>query len=126
VSAIYKMSLAIRALGSDCETPISDDDVSELAESDLPTYTVLLPLYKEGQMLHGLIAAVESIDYPKYKLDVKLLMEEDDLETQEAADRESLPDYFQKLVVQRGRHRGKPRACNYGLLYAKGAFCVIF
>jgi cellulose synthase/poly-beta-1,6-N-acetylglucosamine synthase-like glycosyltransferase len=126
ISALYKTGLALRALAGSCETPVSEEEVRQLADRDLPRYTILLPLYQEANMLHDLISGLEALDYPKQNLDVKLLLEEDDSETQEAADNEVLPPYFQKLIVPRGGPRGKPRACNYGLLYAKGEYCVIF
>lgn len=126
ISALYKTGLALRGLGGSCETPVSEEEVGQIADRDLPHYTILLPLYQEANMLHDLITGLEALDYPKQKLDVKLLLEEDDRETREAADNEVLPPYLQKLIVPRGGPRGKPRACNYGLLYAKGEYCVIF
>lgn len=126
IAALYKTALALRALAGSCETPVSEEEVRQIADSDLPRYTILLPVYQEANVLHELISALEALDYPKQKLDVKLLLEEDDSETQEAADNEALPPYFQKLIVPRGGPRGKPRACNYGLHYAKGEYCVIF
>ena len=126
ISAFFKSALALRALSGPCETPVSREEVKETNDADLPCYTVLLPLYREANMLPDLIAAIQRLDYPKTKLDVKLLLEEDDTQTRAAADDLQLPHYFQKLIVPRGKPKGKPRACNYGLLYAKGEYCVIY
>jgi len=126
ISALYKSGLVLLQIAKPRETPISDDEVRELVDEDLPCYTILVPLYQEANVLHGLIAGLEALDYPKQKLDIKLLLEEDDTETREAVDREALPLHFQKLIVPRDGPRGKPRACNYGLRQAKGEYCVIF
>ena len=126
IVALYKTGLALRAIAGSCETPVSDEEVKQIADRDLPRYTILVPLYHEANVLHDLITGLEALDYPKQKLDIKLLLEEDDSETQEAADNEALPPYFQKLIVPRDGPRGKPRACNYGLRHAKGEYCVIF
>ena len=126
ISVLYKTGLALRAIAGSCETPVSEEELRRIANRNLPLYTILVPLYQEANVLHDLISALEALDYPKQKLDIKLLLEEDDSETQEAADNETLPPYVQKLIVPGGTPRGKPRACNYGLLYAKGEYCVIF
>ena len=57
---------------------------------------------------------------------MKLLLEEDDIETIEAARAFNLPAYFDLTVVPNGLPKGKPKACNYGLLHARGEYVVIF
>jgi glycosyltransferase XagB len=97
-----------------------------MADSELPVYTILLPVFRETSVLRQLVAGIEALDYPKSLLDVKLLLEEDDVETRQAADALGLPAYFDVLVVPDVGPRGKPRACNYGLHRAKGEYLVIF
>jgi len=99
---------------------------ARMADAELPMYTILLPVFRETSVLRQLVRGIESLDYPKSLLDVKLLLEEDDTETREAAARLALPDYFDVLVVPDVGPRGKPRACNYGLFRAKGKYLVIF
>ena len=126
IAGLYKAFLVLAALSRACEIPTPAEEVVELDEMALPVYTILLPVYREGNMLSGLIDSIEHLDYPKSKLAVKLLLEEDDRETRWAAEALSLPSYIQKLLVPEGQPKGKPRACNYGLLYARGYYCVIF
>jgi cellulose synthase/poly-beta-1,6-N-acetylglucosamine synthase-like glycosyltransferase len=76
--------------------------------------------------LRQLVAGIEALDYPKHLLDVKLLIEDDDDETREAAAGLRLPSYFDVLIVPDVGPRGKPRACNYGLFRANGDYLVIF
>ena len=121
ISALYKTGLALRALAGSCETAVSDEEVERIADEDLPRYTILLPLYQEANMLHDLVSALEALDYPKQNLDVKLLLEEDDSETQEAANNEALPPYFQKLIVPRGGPRGKPRHATTGFFMRRAS-----
>ncbi len=97
-----------------------------IADADLPVYTILLPVFRETSVLRQLVAGIEALDYPKALLDVKLLLEEDDTETRDAAALIGLPACFEVLVVPDRGPRGKPRACNYGLLRAKGEYLVIF
>jgi glycosyltransferase XagB len=97
-----------------------------IADQDLPVYTILLPVFRERAVLRQLVAGIDALDYPKARLDVKLLVEEDDVETRTAVEELALPGYFDVLVVPDVGPRGKPRACNYGLFRAKGEYLVIF
>ena len=92
----------------------------------LPIYTLLVPLYKETAVLPQLIKALEELDYPKAKLDVKLLLEEVDRETIHAVNAMNLPPYFHVVIVPDGQPRTKPKALNYGLLLAEGDFVGIY
>ncbi|RLI47294.1 hypothetical protein DRO61_08060, partial [Candidatus Bathyarchaeota archaeon] len=62
-------------------TFVSDSDVEKLKDESLPTYTILVPLYKESKVLSQIMGNIYKIDYPKDKLDVKILFEENDEET---------------------------------------------
>ncbi|MFN8540266.1 MAG: glycosyltransferase [Thermomicrobiales bacterium] len=97
-----------------------------VADALLPVYTILVPLYKEAAVLRQLTDAIQRLDWPKEKLDVRLLLEEDDDETIAAARAAQLPAYFTFVYVPNVKPRGKPKACNYGLAHARGEFVVIF
>ena len=97
-----------------------------LTESELPVYTVLVPLYRERRVLAQLFRALARLDYPADKLDIKLLVEEEDDETRGALSAFVLPDYMEVLVVPEGQPRTKPRALNFGLAFARGDLVCIF
>jgi len=73
--------------GSRRSVRVSDKDLKELIEEDLPVYTILIPIYHEARILSHIIENVYKIDYPHEKLDVKILMEENDTETIDEAKR---------------------------------------
>jgi glycosyltransferase XagB len=52
-----------------------------IPDAELPLYTVLVPLYREANMLAPLTAALARLDYPGAKLDIKLILEAVDVET---------------------------------------------
>ncbi|RLT27479.1 MAG: glycosyltransferase [Chloroflexi bacterium] len=122
----YKFYLIYRALSHTLEVPITDELVNALEDRDLPIYTILVPLYRETAVLPILVRGLSRMDYPKEKLDVKLLLEEDDVETIAVARLSNLPPYFDITIVPDGQPKGKPKACNYGLLHARGKYVVIF
>jgi cellulose synthase/poly-beta-1,6-N-acetylglucosamine synthase-like glycosyltransferase len=114
---------ALAWIGGRCvETPTfrADDDAS------LPSYTILVPLYREANVLRRLVAALRELDYPPDKLDIKLIVESDDVETTAIAQRLARESDFHLVRVPAGEPRTKPRACNYALAYARGDFTVIF
>lgn len=97
-----------------------------LIDEELPTYTILVPAYKEPEVIHKVIINLDDLDYPQSKLEVLILLEEDDFETLEVAKSTSPPEYVRILVVPKGEPQTKPRACNYGLTFAQGEFVVIY
>lgn len=96
------------------------------ADGELPVYTVLVPLFREAHMLGQLTRALNALDYPRAKLDIKLLLEERDADTIAAARAMRLPGCYEILVVPDGKPLTKPKALNYGLQLARGDYVVIF
>lgn len=122
----YKFYLVIRALSHRLEVATTPEEIAALDERTLPIYTILVPLYKEAAVVPTLIRSLDAMDYPKSKLDVKLLLEEDDVETVRAMRGFKLPSNFHILVVPDRPPKNKPKACNYGLIHARGEYLVIF
>lgn len=95
-------------------------------DAELPVYTILVPAFREANIIDKLIRNLGALDYPRSRLDVIVLMEENDPETVAAAKRVAPPDYVRLLVVPAGEPQTKPRACNYGLAFARGKYVVIY
>jgi cellulose synthase/poly-beta-1,6-N-acetylglucosamine synthase-like glycosyltransferase len=92
----------------------------------LPTYTVLIALYREAAVVPKLVAAIERLDYPTCKLDVKLVIEADDKETIAVLAAQPLGPRFDVIVAPPGRPRTKPRALNVALEAARGELVCVF
>lgn len=99
---------------------------ARIPDGELPVYTILVPVFREANIIDKLLANLGQLDYPRSKLDVLVLLEEDDTETIEAAKQSRPPEYVRILVVPRGEPQTKPRACNYGLTFARGEYVVIY
>jgi cellulose synthase/poly-beta-1,6-N-acetylglucosamine synthase-like glycosyltransferase len=97
-----------------------------LSNAELPVYSVLVPLFREQAVLGQLLAALAQLDYPRARLDIKLLLEETDIEMRRAVSAIELPSYFEVIVVPAGRPQTKPRALTYGLRFARGELVTIF
>ncbi len=85
-----------------------------------PTISILVPLYREAEMIDEIISSLRRLDYPRELLDVKLLLEADDEMTREALDAARLPAWISVLVVPDGAPRTKPRAMNVALDFCDG------
>lgn len=91
-----------------------------------PSYTILCPLYKEVEILPQFVSAIKNLDYPKNNLQVLLMLEENDYPTINEAKDMDLPPYFKIIIVPDSKPKTKPKACNYGLLFATGTYLVIY
>ncbi|MEL7174476.1 MAG: glycosyltransferase family 2 protein, partial [Pseudomonadota bacterium] len=87
---------------------------------DWPVISILVPLYREAEMVPRLLASLERLDYPRHCLEVCLIVEERDFPTQEAIDAMRLPRWARMIVVPDGAPRTKPRALNYALGFCRG------
>ncbi|AVP87895.1 glycosyltransferase [Candidatus Phycorickettsia trachydisci] len=91
-----------------------------------PIYTILIPLYIEPNKLKFMVSAISNLRYPQNRLDVKIILEEDDDVTHKALSLIDLPDFFQIINVPALGPRTKPKALNYALQYASGDYVTIF
>ncbi len=112
--------------GGQSQTAQRSDIAVRIPDDELPVYTVLVPAYREEAIIAKLIANLEALDYPREKLDVIVLLEEDDELTLNAAKKAKPPGYVRLFVTPHGTPKTKPRACNAGLRFARGEYLVIF
>lgn len=113
-----------KSLFSSKEVVIDPDETKK--DKRWPRYSILCPLYKEANILPDFVERMEQLDYPKENLECLLLLEEDDIETINAAKRMNLPAYFKIVIVPDSYPKTKPKACNFGLESATGDFVVIY
>jgi cellulose synthase/poly-beta-1,6-N-acetylglucosamine synthase-like glycosyltransferase len=131
-TALYVVSLAFRlklfrlSLSKSLTIKVSEDDARALPASQLPNYTVMVPAFHEPEVVSTLIESVGRLDYPVEKLQILLLLEEDDDLTVGAALATPGVERFEIVLVPAAQPRTKPKALNYGLQFATGEFITIF
>ncbi len=126
IHSMYKFWLVWRSLEHKRELAYTPQELAALDEQQLPTYTILVPLYREAEVLPNLVACLSKLDYPTDKLHIMLLIEEDDAETKEACDSLELPTHFHPIIVPHSEPKTKPKACNYGLYASESDLLVIY
>ncbi|MEN3028062.1 MAG: glycosyltransferase [Aquificaceae bacterium] len=122
----FKLLISVVGSKSEMEQFVTEEEVKALEEKDLPVYTILVPVYKEPEVIGILIESLKKVDYPQNKLDIILLLEEDDTETLEAAKRHAPPANWRFLTIPNSIPKTKPKACNYGLFFARGKYLTIY
>jgi cellulose synthase/poly-beta-1,6-N-acetylglucosamine synthase-like glycosyltransferase len=105
---------------------IDDDEARAIPDSKLPIYTVLVPAYQEPEVIERLLASLAELEYPRHKLDIKLLLEQDDAETFRAAVAAAPGPHVEIIRVPPSEPRTKPKACVIGLARARGQYVTIY
>ena len=126
IAILFKLFLALVGSRFELHQAVTRDELKEVVNSELPIYTILLPVYKEDKLIKKLIWNLQSLDYPREKLDIKLLIEEDDDKTLNAVRNLDFPAIFEVIVVPYHMPKTKPKACNYGLHFAHGKYLTIY
>lgn len=103
------------------------ENLNILKDGELPVYTVLSPLYKEKEKtINNLVSAIRKFNYPKEKLDVKLIVESDDVETINIIKSLKLEAIFEIIKVPYSMPRTKAKALNYAIKFARGEYATIY
>jgi cellulose synthase/poly-beta-1,6-N-acetylglucosamine synthase-like glycosyltransferase len=97
-----------------------------IPERSLPYYSIIVPLYREARMAETLVATLNRFDYPREKLDIKLVCEADDKKTLAALAALDLDRPFEVIIAPAGGPRTKPKALQAALPFARGSFLVVY
>jgi len=106
--------------------PVASAEIAGPVPARLPVVSLLVPLYHEREIAAHLLARLDRLDYPRDRLDICLILEDDDATTRAALAVTPLPPWVQVIEVPQGSLRTKPRALNFALDFAKGAIIGIY
>jgi cellulose synthase/poly-beta-1,6-N-acetylglucosamine synthase-like glycosyltransferase len=123
---VYRLRLFWGSLSAPEMIRIDDRAARAIPYRELPIYTVLVPAYREPEVIGRLLAEIDRIEYPRNKLDVKILLESDDPETLAAVLSTPRGPHIQVIRVVNSAPKTKPKACNVGLAQARGRFVTIY
>lgn len=96
------------------------------SDGPLPVVSVLVALYREAGIAGRLVRRLERLDYPRDRLDVVLVVEENDRITRDALDAAGLPFWMRVVTVPDGPVRTKPRALNHALELCRGSIVGVY
>jgi cellulose synthase/poly-beta-1,6-N-acetylglucosamine synthase-like glycosyltransferase len=125
LAALFAGAVGLRL--SACTASLSPDERDvEIADDRLPLYTVIIALYREARVAPQIARAIDRLDYPRAKLEVIFVVEENDEETREVLRRFGPRSPHRILIAPRGQPQTKPRALNIAAAYAQGALVAVF
>lgn len=123
---IFRTWVGIAGAGAETAISFTTEEVQSIDPRTLPTYSILVPAYREERVIGRLLTSLAELDYPADKLDIIILFEEDDPATLAAAKAAAPGANVRFLIVPAGEPQTKPKACNVGLLYAMGEHLVVY
>lgn len=122
----YKLWIIGSSVRQDAAFRFSAAEIAAEGERAWPVFSIIVPMYKEPEVVPQMVRGLQAMDYPADRKDVQLLLEEDDEATLAAARAMELPPGFRVTVIPPSFPRTKPKACNIGLALAKGEYLVIY
>jgi cellulose synthase/poly-beta-1,6-N-acetylglucosamine synthase-like glycosyltransferase len=123
---VYRLLIFWQVLSRPPVETVSDEEAEAIPDPDLPVYTVLVPAYREPEVIANTLAAIDRLRYPRDRLDVILILEEDDAETFAAVIAAHPAPHVRVITVPSAPPQTKPKACNYGQTYARGELVTIY
>jgi cellulose synthase/poly-beta-1,6-N-acetylglucosamine synthase-like glycosyltransferase len=125
-AVFYRVYLFWRSTKSDVCEIVTDEEALSVPAHNLPFYSVLIPAYREASVIANLIGHVSQLDYPIERMEVLLLVEEDDDETLRALFEAEPGPHFSLVVIPPAEPRTKPKALNFGLTLARGDLIAVY
>lgn len=125
-SMLFCIMLLLRLAALKAGAPLNRRQAFPADLGPTPVYTVLAALYDEADVVGQLIERLDGLNWPRSRLDIKLLCEERDETTISALNALDLGPEYEVVVVPDIGPRTKPKALNYGLIEARGEFLVIY
>jgi cellulose synthase/poly-beta-1,6-N-acetylglucosamine synthase-like glycosyltransferase len=125
-AVIYRALLFIRSVRGHTVEVVTDEEALRVPDDDLPFYTVMIAAYREAGVIGKLIENIGRFEYPIDRLEILILIEEDDEETLETLRHVDAGPQFRLIVVPESEPRTKPKALNFGLTMARGDIVAVF
>lgn len=100
-----------------------------LSDEELPTYSVVLALYQEAEIIPMLLTHLMKFDYPKDKVEYFFMLEADDEKTIHALVSHTIhltDRNITVLTIPNSYPKTKPKALNCALPYLTGQYCVVY
>jgi cellulose synthase/poly-beta-1,6-N-acetylglucosamine synthase-like glycosyltransferase len=92
----------------------------------LPRVSIIVALYREANIAARLVQRLGRIDYPRDRLEILVVLEDDDHQTRETLLDTGLPPWMRLLTVPGGTLKTKPRALNYALPFCRGSIIGVY
>lgn len=109
-------------------TPLRGDRryMRRIEDTDMPVYSVLVPLRDEANMVPQLCRTLDGLDYPAEKLDIVFVVESRSPGTVRALQPYLRDPRYSLRIVPDALPRTKPKALDFALPLCRGEFIVVY
>jgi cellulose synthase/poly-beta-1,6-N-acetylglucosamine synthase-like glycosyltransferase len=90
-----------------------------------PTFSIIVPVKNEGNVVGRLLTALSKLNYPAQKTEI-IVVEDGSTDNTANICTEFAKKHENVRVLQGAKSNGKPSALNYGLVQAKGDIVAVF
>ena len=118
--------IMLRLLALRDARPIQRRHMQPGEPDELPVYSVIVALYREREIVPQLLVALGKLQWPRSKLEIKIVCEADDAETLAALRAHRLHPCIEIIEVPPGLPRTKPKALAYALPLCSGEFVTLY
>lgn len=118
--------IAMRILALERARPLRLARLEPVDQAELPVYSVLVTLYRETEVVPQLLTALGRLQWPRSKLEIKLICEADDHATLSLLRTCPLRPCIEIIEVPPAAPRTKPKALAYGLPLCSGEFVTLY
>jgi cellulose synthase/poly-beta-1,6-N-acetylglucosamine synthase-like glycosyltransferase len=126
-ASLFFLSTAwLRVAAATVARPQNPAALANLDAGETETYSVMVALYQEANVVPDLLNTLLALDWPRSRLEIKVVCEEDDSETLAALRSHPLPPWFEIVEVPVAMPRTKPKALNYALQLCTGRYIAIY
>ncbi|KAB2955164.1 MAG: glycosyltransferase [Rhizobiaceae bacterium] len=126
LSLFFFGCVLLRIMAMTVAAPPEPPPIEPFAARDLPVYSVLVALYREAGIVPELLVALGRLQWPRSKLEIKLVCESDDDDTIAAIRAHPLRPNIEVIEVPPAGPRTKPKALAYALPTVEGEFVVLY
>lgn len=121
----FLLFTSLRLAGSFAPRP-RKPRLARLRDNELPVYTVIAALYREASSVAPLMRHIDALDYPREKLDIRIVIEPDDLKTRAALAKLGPMPHVTVMIAPHRGPKTKPKALNCALTFARGTFVTVY
>lgn len=103
------------------------NNLTIIEDDQLPSFTILIPLKNEGNVVKETFHKITNLKYPKDKVQIIILLEDkDEITKKSISELSPLPDNFEIVTIPSVSPFTKGRTLQYGLDEAKGEIITVY
>lgn len=122
--AIYNVPILASGVKDFCKKRHKSSKMS-LSEGHLPSFSIIVPVKNEENVIHRLLNSLSTLNYPINKREI-IIVEDGSTDKTNEICMNYAKEYANVKILHKPVSNGKPSALNFGLAQAKGDLVAVF